>query len=185
MQYLDGRDSDNTIEIHYSQNNSMSEWTKRRETDFDAVMKEIGDLGYSDMWIQTQIDWSIDSQDDWHVNDYWLTDGYDKDYHMRLGDWAYISQSYSSETAMSEWIFRSMGNIDDKEDGVWYGRHSDSEDYDGWKDVLKEDQYDVVKGDGESHAKIDLTKHTIYTRVRWLVIARTEEKDIPVVSDWS
>lgn len=189
MTYLEGSDSDNTVEIHYSQNNSMSEWSKRKDDENEKVMKELNDMGYDDLWITTQIDWSIDSQDDWHVNDYWLTEGYDKDYKQHLGDWAYISQSYSHETAMSEWIFCWMGNIEDHEDAVWYGRHKDGENYNGWKDVLKEDQYQVVKGDGESHAKIDLTKHTIYTRVRWLAVIRPisdeNAENISIPSEWS
>ena len=189
MTDLNGVDSENTIEIHYSQNNSMSNWSKRKDDDYETVMKELNDMGYDDLWIQTQIDWSIDSQDDWHVNDYWLTEGYDENYTQHLGDWAYISQSYSHETTMEEWIFRGMGNIEDKEDTFWYGRHVDGDDYNGWKDVLKEDQYEVVKGDGESHAKIDLTKHTIYARVRYIAVIRPisddNAKNVVIPSDWS
>ena len=189
MTYLEGNDSENTIEIHYSQNNSMSGWSKRKDDDNEAVMKELNKMGYDDMWIQTQIDWSIDSQDDWHADDYWLTEGYDKEFRQHLGDWAFISMSYSHDIAMSDWIFRWMGNIDDAEDRTWYGAHDEGNDYKGWKDVLKEDQYEVVKGDDESHAKIDLTKHTIYTRVRWLVVARPldeeNQQNISIPSDWS
>ena len=186
--YLDGNDSENTCEIHYSQNTSMSEWSSRRDSDNEAVMKELNDMGYDDLWITSQIDWSIDSQDDWHYNEYWDSEGYDADYHMKLGEWAFFSCAYSPETSMSEWIFRYMGNIDDKEDTRWYGRHEDGDDYDGWKDVLKPEQYDIVKHDEESVAKIDLAKHTIYTRVRFLVTARTlgdESKDIRIGSEWS
>ena len=189
MAYLDGNDSYNTIEIHYTQNNSMSAWSKRKADDYETVMQELRDMGYDDLWVTTQIDWSIDSQEDWHANDYWLTEGYDNDYHQHLGDWAYISQSYSHATTMSEWVFREMGNIDDPEDTTWYGVHNADDNIDGWKDVLKEDQYEVIKKDGESHAKIDLTQHTIYTRVRWLVTIRpiSEEAtaNIAVPSDWS
>lgn len=184
--YLDENDSPNTCEIHYSQNTSMSEWSSRIETEFETVKEELAADGYDDLWIKAQIDWSIDTQDDWHVNEYWLTEGYDEDYHQHLGDWAYIAQSYSADISMSEWIFRGMGNIDDPEDRTWYGQHDGDADYDGWKDVLKEDQYEIVKGDGESYAKIDLTEHTIYTRVRWLVTLRTlEGEDIHIPSEWS
>ncbi len=189
MIYLNGNDSENTIEIHYSQSSAMSEWSNRKETDYDNFMKELNDLGYDDVWINTQIDWSIDSQDDWHVNEYWTTDGYDEDYHIRLGDWAYISESYSPEISMSSWIFRYMGDPSDKEDTIWYGRHQDGDDYDGWKGVLKEGQYDILTNDdGSQYVKIDLDKHTIYTRVRWLVTLRTlgdDSKDIKATSDWS
>ena len=150
LTYLDKRDSLNTCEIHYSQNNSMSEWSSRKTDAYDEVMAELEKEGYGDIWIDTQIDWSLDSQDDWKCNDYWLTGGYDKDYVQHLGDWAYISEAYSPETAMDEWIFRYMGNIDDPEDFRWYGRHQDGDDYDGWGDVLKEGQYKISKTEDES-----------------------------------
>ena len=188
ISYLDGRDSLNTCEIHYSQNNSMSEWsTKLSDPEtHDAAAAELGEMGYDDMWINAQIDWSIDSQDDWKCNDYWLTEGYDEAYGQHLGEWAYISEAYSNETAMDEWIFRYMGNIDDPEDTRWYGRHVDSDDYDGWGDVLKEGQYTVEKTDDESLARIDFDEHTIYVRVRWLVTVRPlEGDDIHIASDWS
>ena len=54
---------------------------------------------------------------------------------------------------MSEWIFRYMGNADDPEDSRWYGRHQDSDDYNGWKDVLREDQYELVDTGDEKNAK--------------------------------
>ncbi|MBR1763954.1 MAG: hypothetical protein IJ746_01005 [Ruminococcus sp.] len=191
IEYLDGNDSLNTCEIHYSQNSSMSEWSSRindPET-LDEVWQELAKMGYADMWIVTQIDWSIDSQDDWHCNKYWESEGYDEEYRQHLGDWAYISCQYSSETAMSEWIFRYMGNINDPEDRTWNGRHEDGDDYDGWKDVLKEDQYEVVENeDGEAAAKIDLTKHTIYTRVRYGVFCvydRETNERVFVPSEWS
>ena len=81
-----------------------------------------------------------------------------------------------------------MGNIDDTNDAVWYGLHNDDNDYNGWKDVLKEDQYKVVKTDDGSFAKIDLENHTIYTQVRWIVRYRTnteESETVTISSDWS
>ncbi|MBR6106734.1 MAG: hypothetical protein IKQ39_01870 [Oscillospiraceae bacterium] len=188
MVWLDGNDSANTIEIHYSQNNPMSNWSTRKANpdEYDTVVAELNDMGYDDLWITAQIDWSIDTADDWHVNQYWETGGYDADYKQHLGDWAYTECSYSPEIANSEWIFRGMGNIDDPEDWAWHGSHTDSEDIPGWKDVLKEGQYKVVKGDDESYAVIDLTEHTIYARVRWLVTCRPlEGDDLYVTSEWS
>lgn len=186
--YLNGDDSPNTCEIHYSQNTSMSEWSSRLADpdSYNDAVKELNDMGYDSLWITAQIDWSIDSEEDWHVNEYWLTEGYDENYVQKLGEWAFISQNYGPEIAMDEWIFRFMGNINDPEDRTWYGDHTDA-DYDGWKDVLKEDQYAVVDdGEGGSYAKIDLTSHTVYTRVRWLVSVYPLEGELfRVASDWS
>lgn len=200
--YLDGNDSVNTCSVSYSQNTSMSEFfTKFADPDsHDEVVKQINEMGYDDIWAQCQVDWSIDSTEDWHVNEYWTTEGYDKDYHQHLGDWAYIGLNHSPELVNKAWIFRWMGNIDDPEDSYWYGTHNDDSDIPGWKDVLKEGQYDVVPvNDGEHTAKIDLDKHTIYVRARWMVTVRTmttykadepdvideEGKDIVITTDWS
>ena len=186
MVWLEGNDSENTIEIHYAQSNEMSAWSSRKGAEHKKVMRELNEMGYDDVWVEAQIDWSIDTQDDWKVNEYWLTGGYDSEYHQHLGDWAYIDFNCSDEITMDGWIFRWMGNIEDPEDSFWYGVHNDDEDIPGWKDVLKEGQYDIIKGEDASHAKIDLTKHTIYTRVRWLVTVRPlEGDDIHIPSEWS
>ena len=190
LTYLDGNDSYNTCEIAYSQNNSMSKWATRKADpdDYDNVMKELNKMGYDDVSVSAQIDWSIDSQDDWKCNEYWLTDGYDADYKQHLGDWAYTDFNCAPETTTTAWIFRNMGNANDPEDRTWHGHHADGYDYNGWKDVLKKGQYKLITNeDGEKYAKIDFTKHTIYTRVRWRVTLRPLEGDdnTYVVSDWS
>lgn len=186
--YLNGNDSPNTCEIHYSQNPSMSEWSSKKNSDYEAAIATLNEMGYDDLWITAQIDWSMDTQDDWHYNKFWDTGGYDEEYRLRVGDWAYVNSSYSDELTMSEWIFRYMGNTDDPNDFIWNGyRDEGGDNYTGWKDVLKKDQYEVISGESGSYAKIDFTKHTIYTRVRFLVTVRDLEsgKDTRQASEWS
>lgn len=181
-------DSPNTLVVAYSQNTSMSKFTSDNNTNHEQWERTIHELGYDDLWINTQIDWSIDSENDWHYNKYWDTEGYDENYNLQLGDWAYISQSYGEETTMTEWIFRFGGDIENPDYTDWNGIHNDDADIDGWKDVLKEDQYDVIEEpDGTKTAKIDLSKHTVYTRVRWLVTCRPIDGsgDKKVASEWS
>ena len=193
IKYLDGNDSFNSCNVSYSQNNSMSEFfSNLADPDqHDKVVEELNKQGIDDLWVQPQMDWSIDSSDDWHYNKYWDTDGYDENQIQRLGDWAYTALSYYPDQTNESWVFRDFGNIEDPEDRVWHGSHNGSDDYDGWKDVLKEGQYAVIKTDeGESHAKIDFTKHTIHVRMRYLVIVRKSDEenglvDVPVASDWS
>lgn len=191
--WLEGNDSLNTCAVTYSQNDSMSQWASKNadpET-HDALVAEYEAMGYEDVWVNTQIDWSIDSENDWHYNPYWDTEGYDEEFHQHLGEWAYFEQAYSADTTNTEWIFRYMGNMKDPEDRRWYGYHEDGgDDYLGWKDVLKEDQYEMEEVDDEANAKIDLTKHTIYVRVRYIATVRKadEEKSsvaLKVASDWS
>ena len=89
--YLDGNDSANTCQVAWSQNDSMSAWLDRMEDPdkHDAAIEEFESHGYSDLWITTQMDWSVDNQTDWHYNKYWDTEGYDENWTMRLGEWAY------------------------------------------------------------------------------------------------
>lgn len=190
--YLDGNDSLNTCKVAFSQNDSMSAFFSRKDDpeEYEKVMAELNEKGIDDIWVESQMDWSIDTQDDWHYNQYWDSQGYDDDYKLRVGEWAYISLGLSPETTNDAWVFRNMGNIDDPEDRTWYGSHEGGEDYDGWKDVLKEDQYEVVTIDDTKQAKIDLTKHTIYVRMRWLVTTRfapegEDSYDVVTASDWS
>ncbi|MCR4890293.1 MAG: hypothetical protein K5979_14125 [Ruminococcus sp.] len=181
--YLNGDDSANTCKVAWSQNDSMSEWMSRCDDpeSYEGTRKELEQMGYDDLWITPQMDWSIDSKDDWHYNQYWDTEGYDENYVQHLGEWAYIGFLHYPTKNNDAWVFRYMGNIDDPDDITWYG----SSEAPGWKDVLKEDQYEIIKGDDESYAKIDFTKHTIYIRMRYLVTARTAENDIKIASDWS
>ena len=188
IHYLDGHDSPSTCEIAYSQNNSMSEWASAMATDHEATLEDLqATYGYEDMYIVAQIDWSADDQEHWHVNDYWLTEGYDEDYVQHLGDWAYTWMNYSFETTNSEWIFRYMGDPDDPEDSRWFGRHEDGDDYDGWNDVLDPSLYTIVGEEGDRCAKLDFDNHTFYVRVRYLVNAydEDEDKEYQFVSDWS
>ena len=184
--YLNGEDSLNTAEVSYTQNNSMSSWTGIRNDSPEAAAEELKEMGYEDLWINAQIDWSIDTPDDWKCNDYWLTGGYDENQIQHLGEWAYISAAYTGETANSEQIFRYMGNIDDPDDERWYGAHNGNADYDGWGDVLRDGQYKKVSDQNESRAWIDLSEHTVYVRVRWIVNIRPLEGDVfAVPSEWS
>jgi hypothetical protein len=184
--YLNGNDSRSTCEIHYSQNNSMSEWSCRKNDEPVDVQMELSEIGYEDMFIRAQIDWSLDSDEDWKCNDYWLTGGYDEEYKPRLGEWAYISESYAETTSMGEWIFRSMGNISDPTDTRWYGCHDENGDFLGWGDVLKDGQYKVDTSGDENVVWIDFSEHTMNVRVRWIVTARSlEGEDIVFTSDWS
>ena len=184
--YLEGNDSANTCQVAWSQNDSMSVWLDRMEDPeaHDVAVAEFEGHGYSDLWITTQMDWSVDNQTDWHYNKYWDTEGYDENWTMRLGDWAYTSLGHSSQKTNDAWVFRYMGDISDPEATSWYGDHENAN-YDGWKDVLPEGCYTIAKNDDESYAKFDFENHTIYVRMRFLVTIRTEEDDLKIPSDWS
>ncbi|MBR4341104.1 MAG: hypothetical protein IKP88_00075 [Lachnospiraceae bacterium] len=184
--YLDGNDSANTCQLAWSQSESISAWLDRMgdPEKHDAAVAELESHGYSDLWVTPQMDWSVDNQTDWHYNKYWDTEGYDENYIPRLGDWAYTSFLNYAQRTNDAWVFRWMGNISDPEDVTWYGDHENAN-YDGWKDVLPEGCYTIVKDDDGSYAKFDFENHTIYVRMRFLVTIRTDEEDIKVSSDWS
>lgn len=190
IEWLEGGDSPQTCSIGWSKNASLSEWmTKMGDPEtHDATVEEFQAKGYDDIIVTTQMDWSIDSKEDWHYNVFWDTEGYDQDYRMRLGEWAYTSFLESADTVVTAWVFRGFGNIDDETNVTWFGDHVNA-DYDGWKDVLKEDQYEVIETEDGHTAKIDLSEHTIYVRMRYLVKISTTQDDMPIeylrASEWS
>ena len=188
IEYLNGNDALNSCQVAWSKNDSMSEWMNKMsdpET-HDAAVAELNKLGWDDMWATPQMDWSIDTQDDWHYNEYWDTEGYDKDNKQHLGEWAYTDFLESPDKTVTAWVFRDMGNAADPNDTWWFGVHNEDDDIPGWKDVLKEDQYTLIESDGEKHAKIDFTQHTIYVRMRYLVTCRPAEgDDVKIASEWS
>ena len=182
-------DSYSTCQLAWSKNDSMGDWI-HRDSDpetHDAVRKEVEDHGYTDLWVTPQMDWSVDNQTDWHYNKYWDTDGYDEDYVQHLGEWAYTDFLEGDEQVVTAWVFGYMGNINDPADTGWYGDHENA-DYDGWKDVLPEGCYKVIKDNDVSQASFDFENHTIYVRMRYVVTIRTEEEgkeEFKVASDWS
>lgn len=161
-----------------------SELTAYMKHDTDERLAIRQQYGYSELWIKGQLDWSLDSPNDWHYNRYWDTDGYDTEWKQHLGDWAYLNFAVTSAKIDSEEIFRSMGNPADASDSQWNG----TAEAPGWKSVLKEGQYELFTApDGKKGAKIDLTKHQIYVRMRWLVMVNRDdwEREQYVCSGWS
>ena len=174
---LTDQESANTVQLAWSKNDSMSEWATRDadpET-HDAAQEDLNDRGFSELWFQSQMDFSVDDTEHWQWSEetdyYWLHDGYDEDNTPRLGDWAYMSLEGSNEKINEAWVFRWFGYItqpaypDDK-DPLWYG----GETYTGWKDALGEGTYKVrTDDDGNQYAVFDWEGHKIYVRMRYFV----------------
>ncbi len=167
--------------VSYTKDSELTAYMKHDTDERLAIRQQ---YGYSELWIKGQLDWSVDSPNDWHYNQYWDTDGYDADWKKHLGDWAYLNFAVTSAKIDSEEIFRSLGNPADASDSQWNG----TAEAPGWKSVLKEGQYDIFTApDGKKGAKIDLTKHQIYVRMRWLVMVNRDdwEREQYLCSDWS
>lgn len=193
--YLNGTDSLNTCHIVWSQNDSMCKWASRVSdpATHEETENELAALGYDSLSYTAQIDWSIDSTEDWHYNAYWDTDGYDSNYVQHLGEWAYTDFMPSDGIFNEGLVFSDLGSLDDPGDAAWNGRHEDGDDYTGWKDVLKEGQYSIVDTvDGGRQVKLDFDNHTVNVRMRWLVTAHKAGEpadgnsgEIRIGSDWS
>ena len=176
-------------QVAWSKNASMSDWSNKMsdpETQ-DAAVKALNKMGYDDLFYTAQMDWSIDSTEDWHYNEYWDTECYNGNYvKYHLGEWAYTYFQNTPEITNTDEVFQYLGDISDPEHELWYGRHADGEDVSGWKDVLKEGQYIVVDSAGQKNAYLNLTDHTVNVRMRWLVTGRrTDGNEVKIGSDWS
>ena len=167
--------------VSYTKDSELTAYMKHDTDERLAIRQQ---YGYSELWIKGQLDWSIDSPNDWHYNQYWDTDGYDSEWKQHLGDWAYVNLAITSAKIDSDQIFRSFGNPEDASDVQWNG----TETAPGWKSVLKDGQYELFTApDGKKGAKIDLTKHQVYVRMRWLVVISRDdwEHDQYRCSGWS
>ena len=167
--------------VSYTKDSALTEYMKHDTDERLAIRQQ---YGYSELWIKGQLDWSVDSPNDWHYSQYWDTEGYDSDWNQHLGEWAYSNFAVTSAKIDSDQIFRSFGDPSDPKDPVWNGSGSAP----GWKDVLKPEWYEVYTGtDGKQAVKIDLTKHQVYVRMRWLVTVDSDdwEHEQYLSSPWS
>ena len=150
--------------------------------DYEAWCQWLSSYGFEDAWFETQLDWALDDPDDWHANEYFLTGGYDAENAPKLGDWAFYECSCGEKTLEVFWPFYDgFGNPDDPDSSRWNGWNGTT----GWKDVLKEGQYEIVRGDDDTFVVINWGEHVLYMRARFLVTVRTPEADFSIASDWS
>lgn len=164
-------DAPSACTVSYTKDSALTEYM-RHDTDERLAIRQ--QYGYSELWIKGQVDWSIDSPNDWHYNQYWDTDGYDAEWNQHLGEWAYSNFAVTSAKIDTDQIFRSFGDPSDAKDPVWNGSGTAP----GWKDVLKAGQYELYTApDGKQGAKIDFTKHQVYVRMRWLVTVDRDDWD--------
>lgn len=170
VRWIEGQDSDTTLQLAFSTNDSMIAYMSLGAEEKTARLKECGydvDNG-EETWIVAQYDWAIDDPTAWHYNAYWDGSkdhqlGEDSDYHPRGGEWDGIDMGLNPKTSQEAWILRGVSGIqhsskDDPDYCVsWYG-----DDYNpGLKNQLKDGQYEIkTRDDGEQYLSIDYTKHT-------------------------
>ena len=192
-----------TVQVAWAKNSSMCEWATRDsdpET-HDQVIEEYNELGFYELWFESQVDWSVDDTEHWHCtdenNDYWLHDGYDENHRPRLGNWAFLSCEGNADKVQSCWLFRYFGCVYDADnpnakDSLWYGWHNDDGvGYDGWKDALGQGNYKIVTdSEGDKYAAFDWDGHCIYIRMRYIVrysLAQDPQAlgRLVIASEWS
>ncbi len=144
---------------------------------------------YADeMWMLAQVDWALDDVEDavsgWHYNEYWNDAplgglGQDSDGKYHCSTWDVVDMAVdASKTVTEAWLYRGFNEYD------WLG----NENLVGLKDQLRSSQYtfENYNVDGDVTISIDWTKHTIYSRARFVVVLRKDEQpDSFVFSDWS
>ena len=174
-------ESKGKIRVQYTKSSLINKWSYYISTQKTQIKNG---LGLDDLYITAQVDWTIDSYNDWHYNAYWDNDGYDENWNKMVGSWAYLSLPVTAANLDSELIFHNIGNPEDTADPDWNG----TENAPGWKAVLKDGQYEIVDGsNGKKQVKIDLTKHAICVRLRWKATMECDEweRDQYKFSPWS
>lgn len=168
-----------TVNAAFSKNASMTEYFDMEPA---AAKRLINANGLATLKLTAQVDWAIDSPDDWHYNEYWDTEGLNAKKQKVLGDWAYIGIEPEKGRVQSVQIFEDFGNIKDKDNKAWKGTDT----LKGWKSVIPEAL--LSKNSDNEHSYIDWTKHVLYIRVRYVVVTEDNDEEFKkntYYSDWS
>ena len=132
-------------------------------------------LNYLSIYIQ--VDWSIDSQNDWKYHPNWdqAKDRDGRDYGLEGEDNRH--QLYSESTTETLDILYTGD----------YSINRYPEKWEEWLRFLKPGQYKIVKDDwDDDYGIIDYTEHTVYVRTRFIATYRPDGSDMQYVfSDWS
>lgn len=151
IDWLNGEDTLTTCRVSYTKDETLKNWLTQDEETRKAALEA---AGYKEDRVFAQIDWSIDSESNWHYNRYWDTDtGLAKDNaedpgRRVLGDWAYVNAPVTGDDTDSTLIFRIGGDPNDENNTSWQGG-GEGASYKGWKGILKTSQYEIVKVDAE------------------------------------
>ena len=170
-------DSDTTMNFTYSMENDMIQFLQKMQ-DGKELEKWCKENGLGGIYVNAQVDWAIDDPNDWHHNEFWDDNagtrlygiGYDSEGRVRTCEWDDTEVILGIQTTNETWIMRSLVDPDNPEDYAWNG-----EDYGngikrpGLKDVLKQDQYSIVRDENGARVVIDYDKHTAYARMRYMV----------------
>jgi len=132
-----------------------------------AVLERYG-LDYINYYVQ--IDWFIDSKDDWKYHPNW------DELKTHTGDaWfegEYVRKTLNSDTTQREMIFYFSLKAD-----------PNSSAWKEWLTHLKEGQYYVNQ---YGNPRIDWKQHTLYVRTRFVIAYRPSGgSDLYLISDWS
>ncbi|MCR5625414.1 MAG: hypothetical protein K6G11_09305, partial [Lachnospiraceae bacterium] len=206
IDWLEGSDSPTTMQYAVTKNSEsgMSEYLSdisgEDEEAYLATKKKLEELGYSDVYVNLQMDWAIDDPENgWHYTSAWDNMGMERDEENQsdysvTSIWDIVDGTVDAKTTDEAWVFRGvLGDFDSAEFYDWYGSPKDSENgyVLGLKEQLKEGQYSIVPYDeetGESFLSIDYDAHTVYARFRYAVtIDKNDEEGTReyCFSDWS
>lgn len=156
------RDSGKYVHVTFNKSKALSEMIDKKNE-----IREKNNLDYFEFYVQ--IDWSIDSKDDWKYHPNWDV------LKTSVGDYLegeYVNKSLSSATTERILIL-----------DMNYKPNPNSYKWKGLSTFLKEDQYYI---DDRGEVDIDWTKHTIYVRTRFVIYYKPKGGDKQYqISDWS
>ena len=189
MTKADG-DSPTTMGYSYSMSNNINAFfTAYDEAEDKGVfLQSRGITAYDEIFLGVQIDWALDDKNDaisgWHHNSYWDNEGPDgnlgtnEEFKQCYSEWDVVNLDIDATKTVNEhWLYRGMNEY------LWNG----NENYVGVKEQLNPNQYSVNDRDGDITITIDWTKHTIYSKVRFVVTTYNNENNERkyYFSDWS
>ena len=186
-------DSETTMVFNYSNADDIIAFFRAKDdaanSDLPGTPEEfIAPYGIDDVWIDIQGDWALDDVNDavsgWHYRPEWDNKGENENHQLVTGPWD-MFDGWDSETTHSIWITRGVcydPSADRSESNDWLGNPDVSGSI-GLKDQLREGSYSFNE---DHYLSIDYTKHTLYTRCRYILTVRPlEGDDVYFFSDWS
>lgn len=170
--------ADQEINVAFSKNDSMRKYLSLPQSE---ALLAINTNGLASLKVTAQIDWAIDDPEAWHYDETWDNEGKGKDGKTKLGDWAYINLELTGDRQQFVRVFKKFGDPADKKNTSWNG----SGQIKGWKDILPSA---LLKKGSDGEYYVDWTAHTLYVRVRYLVITQDNDEGFAknvYMSDWS
>ena len=172
-----GIEGPNSVLTPFSQDPDTLKIVEGLDLQNAEAMTALRKAGYDNAEMYVQIDWSIDSENDWKYTKYWDTDGLDENGNNMLHDYETVDHLTDypllyDMTVVHPIIFH-------------FGWEADSFLESDFADVIPASVYDIEINGTSKNVVINWDKHTVYVRMRYMLKAFDGEESDNYFGEWS